>query len=313
MGEETLSIGGGNGITVEEIQRYLKEKAKSVEARLKEYMERPAGIPETLREAMAYSLLAGGKRLRPVLTLATAEALGGDEEKALPFACAVEMIHTYSLIHDDLPAMDDDDFRRGTPTNHKIYGEAMAILAGDALLTRAFDVMAEGALDAELPRKTALTLIRECAVRAGAEGLVGGQVKDIQGEGREVSLEELQDIHRSKTGDLITGSVRIGAMVAGSGEDELQALTGYAERLGLAFQIQDDVLDVVGDHQKLGKPVGSDEVKNKSTYPSLLGLDSSRERIRSLVEEAKQLITAQERIRPARLLAIADYLTVRDK
>jgi geranylgeranyl diphosphate synthase, type II len=313
MGEETLSTGGGNGITVEEIQGYLKEKAKSVESRLKEYMESPEGIPETLREAMTYSLLAGGKRLRPVLTLATAEALGGDEEKVLPFACAVEMIHTYSLIHDDLPAMDDDDFRRGNPTNHKIYGEAMAILAGDALLTQAFGVMAQGALDAQLPRETALTLIRECAVRAGAEGMVGGQVKDIQGEGREVSLEELQDIHRSKTGDLITWSVRIGAMVAGSGEDELQALTGYAERLGLAFQIQDDVLDVIGDRQRLGKPVGSDEVKNKSTYPSLLGLDSSRERIRSLVEEAKHLIMAQERIRPDRLLAIADYLTVRDK
>ncbi|MFD1428079.1 polyprenyl synthetase family protein [Kroppenstedtia sanguinis] len=298
---------------MEEIQRYLEEKAKSIESRLKEYVESPVGVPGKLREAMAYSLLAGGKRLRPVLTLATAEALGGSEEKALPFACAVEMIHTYSLIHDDLPAMDDDDFRRGNPTNHKIYGEAMAILAGDALLTQAFGLMAEGALEAELPRETALTLIQECAARVGAEGMVGGQVKDIQGEGREVSLDELQDIHRSKTGDLITGSVRMGAMVAGSGENELQALTGYAERLGLAFQIQDDVLDVVGDHQKLGKPVGSDEVKNKSTYPSLLGLDSSKERVRSLIEEAKQLITSQERIRPDRLLAIADYLIVRDK
>lgn len=296
-----------------EIQRYLKEKAETVEARLKVYMEESVDIPGKLQKAMAYSLLAGGKRLRPVLALASAEALGGEEEQALPFACAVEMIHTYSLIHDDLPAMDDDDFRRGNPTNHKVYGEAMAILAGDALLTKAFGVMAEGALAAELPGDTALSLIREGADRAGAAGMVGGQVKDILAEGRQVTLKELQDIHRSKTGDLITWSVRVGAIVAGAGAEELRALTGYAERLGLAFQIQDDVLDVVGDREKLGKPVGSDEEKNKSTYPSLLGLDASKERVRSLVEEAKALISAQGTIRPDRLFTIADYLTVRDK
>lgn len=296
-----------------EIQRYLDKKAETVEARLKVYMEESVETPEKLREAMAYSLLAGGKRLRPILALISAESLGGDEEQALPFACAVEMIHTYSLIHDDLPAMDDDDFRRGNPTNHKVYGEAMAILAGDALLTKAFGVMAEGALTTGLPGDMALSLIREGAERAGAAGMVGGQVKDILAEERQVALKELQDIHRSKTGDLITWSVRVGAIVAGAEAEELQALTGYAERLGLAFQIQDDILDVVGDREKLGKPVGSDEEKNKSTYPSLLGLDASKERVRSLVEEAKALVSVQERIRTDRLFAIADYLTVRDK
>ncbi|PTX53932.1 geranylgeranyl diphosphate synthase type II [Melghirimyces profundicolus] len=294
-----------------EIEQYLKEKAVIVEERLRSYVNNPE-IPDRLRESMAYSLLAGGKRLRPILVLAVAEALGGSEEKALPFACAVEMIHTYSLIHDDLPSMDNDDFRRGIPTNHKVYGEAMAILAGDALLTKAFGVLAEGALNADLSRETALGLIRECAVRAGAEGMVGGQVKDLQGEGRSVTLEELQEIHRSKTGDLITLSVRLGSLVSGASEDKLQALTGYAERLGLAFQIQDDVLDVVGDREKLGKPIGSDEQKEKSTYPALMGLEDSKKWVRKLVDEAKSLVLSLEGVRPNRLLAIADYLTYRE-
>ncbi|MFC4078216.1 polyprenyl synthetase family protein [Salinithrix halophila] len=297
---------------MDEIQQYMREKAEQVEEKLGEYVKEAPGVPKSLKEAMTYSLMAGGKRLRPTLVLATAEALGGEEAKALPFACAVEMIHTYSLIHDDLPSMDNDDYRRGRLTNHKVYGEAMAILAGDALLTKAFGVMAEGALDAGLPGETALNLIREGAVRAGAEGMVGGQVKDIQGENGKLELEHLQDIHRSKTGDLITFSVRMGALVANATENQLITLTGYAERLGLAFQIQDDVLDVVGDREKLGKPVGSDEEKNKATYPALLGLAASRDWVRNLVEEAKELVRSEPGIRGARLLAIADYLVSRE-
>lgn len=297
-------------IKVREIEGYLEEKAKTVEHHLAAYLK---DIPGTLGESMNYSLLAGGKRLRPILVLAAADALGGSEEAALPFACAIEMIHTYSLIHDDLPAMDDDDFRRGSLTNHKVYGEAMAILAGDALLTKAFGVMAEGALNTGLDGKAALRLIQECAARVGAEGMVGGQVKDIEAEGRAVSLKELQDIHRSKTGDLITFSVRAGAIVAGACAKELEALTGYAERLGLAFQIGDDVLNVIGDRDKMGKPVGSDVEKKKSTYAALQGLDVSKKQVRTLVEEAKNLVSSVEGIRPDYLLGIADYLLDRER
>ncbi|OYD09824.1 polyprenyl synthetase family protein [Paludifilum halophilum] len=296
-----------------EIQQYIKEKAERLEERLTVYMEESEEVPLRLREAMAYSLLAGGKRLRPVLVLAVCESLGGNEEKALPFGCAVEMIHTYSLIHDDLPAMDDDDYRRGRLTNHKVYGDAMAILAGDALLTKAFGIFAEASLQAGLEEKTALSLIREGSRRTGGEGMVGGQVKDILGESRSVNLEQLRDIHRSKTGDLIVYSVRLGAWVAGASPVEMDALTRYAERLGLAFQIQDDVLNVIGDREKMGKPVGSDEEKNKATYPALLGLEESRDWVRRLVEEAKDLVRSEPGIDSTRLMGIADYLTNRDQ
>ncbi|SMO40195.1 polyprenyl synthetase family protein [Melghirimyces algeriensis] len=295
------------------VESYIEEKAKVVHSELKRYMENLQGVPQPLKESMTYSLLAGGKRLRPILVLASAEAVGGKEENALPFACAVEMIHTYSLIHDDLPAMDDDDFRRGNPTNHKVYGEAMAILAGDALLTKAFGIMTEGLKEVNLPYEIGLDLLRECSIRVGAEGMVGGQVKDILAEGQGVSLETLQDIHRSKTGDLITFSIRLGAVVGGAKESELHSLTGYAERLGLAFQIQDDILDVIGDQNKIGKPVGSDEGKNKSTYPALLGLEASKEWVQTLVKEAKDLVVSLDEVQSDRLLMIADYLTVRDK
>lgn len=298
---------------MEAIQTYLKQRAQVVERALERDLTEMVGVPEALWEAMKYSLLAGGKRLRPILVLSSAEAVGGNEEEALPFACAVEMIHTYSLIHDDLPAMDDDDVRRGRPTNHKVFGEAIAILAGDALLTRAFGLMAQGAAQSNLNPERVLALIAEGSARSGAEGMVGGQVKDLQAENRSVSLEELRDIHRCKTGDLITYSVRLGAGVGGATKTQLEALTGFAERLGLAFQIQDDVLDVVGDQEALGKPVGSDQSKNKSTYPALLGLEESREWVRRLVAEAKELLTSVEGMDGSRLTQIADYLTVRDR
>ncbi|BCU81597.1 farnesyl-diphosphate synthase [Polycladomyces abyssicola] len=298
---------------METAEQYLQEKAGMVNDRLAQYVESWNDIPKQLKESVAYSLLAGGKRLRPVLVLATAESLGTEAERALPFACALEMIHTYSLIHDDLPAMDDDDYRRGRLTNHKVYGEAMAILAGDALLTKAFGLMAEGALAIGLPGDTALKLIAEASRRAGAEGMVGGQVDDILHENQSVTLETLQSIHRRKTGDLITFSVRLGGMVAGANEIQLEKLTRFAEGLGLAFQIQDDILDVIGDREKLGKETGSDEARNKATYPSLLGLSASKEHLRKTIEEAKSWIEGETWLNTHTLLGLADFLTTRDR
>jgi geranylgeranyl diphosphate synthase type II len=298
---------------VENAEKYLQEKADLVNDRLAQYVESWNDIPKRLKESVAYSLLAGGKRLRPVLVLATAEALGTEAERALPFACALEMIHTYSLIHDDLPAMDDDDYRRGRLTNHKVFGEAMAILAGDALLTKSFGLMAEGALSIGLPVATSLKLITEASRRAGAEGMVGGQVDDILHENQQVTLETLQSIHRRKTGDLITFSVRLGGMVGGADEIQLEKLTRFAEGLGLAFQIQDDILDVIGDREKLGKETGSDEARNKATYPSLLGLSASKEHLRKTIEEAKSWIEGETWLNPHTLLGLADFLTTRDR
>lgn len=298
---------------METAEQYLQEKADLVNDRLAQYVELWNEIPQRLKESIAYSLLAGGKRLRPVLVLATAEALGTEAKRALPFACALEMIHTYSLIHDDLPAMDDDDYRRGRLTNHKVYGEAMAILAGDALLTKAFGLMAEGALSVGMPASTALRMIAEAARRVGAEGMVGGQADDILHENQPVTLETLQSIHRRKTGDLITFSVRLGGMVAGADEAQLEKLTRFAEGLGLAFQIQDDILDVIGDREKLGKETGGDEAKNKATYPALLGLSASKEHLRNTIEQAKSWIAGETWLYTDVLLGLADFLTTRDR
>lgn len=300
----------GNGLNT---VTYLEEKEQFVGEALQAIMDEWSDVPKGLREAVAYSLLAGGKRLRPILLLATCEALGGEEEAALPFACALEMIHTYSLIHDDLPDMDDDDYRRGRLTNHKVFGSALAILAGDALLTEAFGLLARAAQAANLPDGIGLTIISEAAVRAGAIGMVGGQVEDIQAEGRKISLEELESIHRRKTGDLITFAVRTGARVAGATSEQLESLTAFADRIGLAFQVQDDVLNVTGDDETLGKPVGSDAEKEKATFPALLGLDASRERVYQLVSEAKERISGLSGLNPDRLIMIADYLTDRQR
>ncbi|MFC7440967.1 polyprenyl synthetase family protein [Laceyella putida] len=295
------------------IESYLKDKAELVHQALDDYTTQLEGIPSTLKEAMRYSLLAGGKRLRPVLVLATVEALGGDSHKALPFACAIEMIHTYSLIHDDLPAMDDDDVRRGKPTNHRVYGEAQAILAGDALLTEAFGLMAQGAKETGLSPDVALTLIAEGSRAAGAKGMVGGQVDDLLSENQQITLAELESIHQRKTGDLIAFSVRAGALVGGADEACLASLTHYAYRLGLAFQIQDDILDVVGDSQLIGKPVGSDEANHKATFPALIGLEKSRQRLLEMTDQAKNALIGHAGLNPERLLQIADYLLARDR
>lgn len=266
--------------------------------------------PESLREAMRYSLLAGGKRLRPILCLAACELGDGDITQAMPTAVALEMIHTMSLIHDDLPAMDNDDLRRGRPTNHKVYGEANAILAGDALLTRAFEMVA--LRSPGVPPDRLLQVVGELALAAGAPGLVGGQVVDLECEGKQVDLPTLEYIHLHKTGALLRACVVSGALIAGSPQDLLAALAIYARGIGLAFQIIDDILDVTASSEVLGKTAGKDLAADKTTYPKLLGLEESRQRADALVAEAKAALEPWKE-RAAPLLALADYITTRDR
>lgn len=238
-------------------------------------------------DAMAYSLLAGGKRIRPVLLMATAEALGVKGYNYLPVACGLEMIHTYSLIHDDLPCMDDDDYRRGRLTNHKVFGEAMAVLAGDGLLTLAFEVMLE---QKNVDPRVLIETVREMAMCAGNFGMVGGQGLDLENEGKSISAEELRKMHAGKTGALFIAAVRGGAHLAGANEQELLALTKFADLLGLAFQITDDILDVEGTTEALGKPTGSDEKNHKSTYVSLYGLEAAKALAEKTVAEALECL-----------------------
>jgi geranylgeranyl diphosphate synthase type II len=298
---------------MKETKTYIKNMAEIVHQELDTISRDWTGIPSRLQEAMRYSLLAGGKRIRPVLTIATTEALGGDYKAALPFGCAIEMIHTYSLIHDDLPAMDNDDFRRGKPTNHKVFGEAMAILAGDGLLTEAFGLIAKGAEEANLPADVVLTLVRDAVRYAGTRGMINGQVQDMENEEKAISLDELEEVHRRKTGDLITYSVRVGAIIAGAEEETLSALMTFSYQLGLAFQIQDDILDVVGDQELIGKPVGSDEHNNKATYPAIIGMDESKQRLQNCIRIARESIEGRQDLNPIRLLELADYLLLRDR
>ena len=242
-----------------------------------------------LNQSMYYSLIGGGKRIRPVLALASAVAVGGDPETVLPAAVSLELIHTYSLIHDDLPAMDNDDYRRGRLSNHKVFGEANAILAGDALLTYAFELLADPGT-AQPERQ--LRIIREVAVAAGKDGMVGGQVADIAGEGKTLKLDEIEEIHKGKTGALLTASARLGGILAGGTEKQVKALSNYAEALGLAFQIKDDILDVVGNSERLGKPAGSDLRQGKATYVSLLGLEGAENQLHD------QILKAQSALKP---------------
>lgn len=242
-----------------------------------------------LNQSMYYSLIGGGKRIRPVLALASAVAVGGDPETILPAAVSLELIHTYSLIHDDLPAMDNDDYRRGRLSNHKVFGEANAILAGDALLTYAFELLADPGT-AQPERQ--LRIIREVAVAAGKDGMVGGQVADMAGEGKTLKLDEIEEIHKGKTGALLTVSARLGGILAGGSEKQVKALSDYAEALGLAFQIKDDILDVVGNSEGLGKPAGSDLRQGKATYVSLLGLEGAENQLHD------QILKAQSALKP---------------
>ncbi|UVI32299.1 polyprenyl synthetase family protein [Paenibacillus spongiae] len=296
------------------IKEFISSSAAEVEAALRESLPAGWNIPGNLREAMMYSLEAGGKRLRPTLVLTAAEAVRDDRRAwnaAMPVACAVEMIHTYSLIHDDLPAMDNDDFRRGKPTNHKVFGEGMAILAGDGLLTHAFYAITQTAR-LGVPPETALAITSDLALLAGISGMVGGQAADLLGEQGLTTIEQLEYIHLRKTSDLIVFSVTAGARVGGANPAQLEALGEFARKLGLAFQVQDDILDLTGDEVKLGKPVQSDVQQSKVTYPYLLGLEESRALVQRLTAEAKQALEKADLTRPERLLAIADYLVSRD-
>jgi geranylgeranyl diphosphate synthase type II len=268
-----------------DIRRYLEEKKEVVDLALERYFPRGEEFPSILFKAIRHSLFAGGKRIRPILSIAAFETVGGRGDGILPFGCALEMIHTYSLIHDDLPAIDNDDYRRGKPTCHKIFGEAMAILAGDGLLTEAFQLMTNRSVwDGSLGDQGAIfDIIHEVARAAGVLGMVGGQVVDVESEGKEVDLPTLQYIHTHKTGAMILVSVRMGAKLAGAKEESLMALTRYGERVGLAFQIADDILNVEGKSHSLGKNTGTDLSKGKATYPSLFGLEESKKRAKELV------------------------------
>jgi geranylgeranyl diphosphate synthase type II len=274
-----------------DIKKYLQEKKEIVDLALEKYFpNQPDSIggeifPFSLHKAIRYSLFAGGKRIRPILSMAAFESVGGKGDHILPFACALEMIHTYSLIHDDLPALDNDDYRRGKPTCHKVFGEAIGILAGDALLTEAFKLMTNQVIQEFSLRdgRLVLDVIHEVAQAAGVLGMVGGQVLDIESEGKVVDLPRLQYIHTHKTGALILVSVRVGATLGGANEETLKAFTRFGERIGLAFQIADDILNVEGKAALLGKKTGSDLSKGKATYPSLLGLEESKRRAKELV------------------------------
>ena len=259
------------------------EKRRLVEAALQKELQKNPAVNETLAASMQYSLMAGGKRLRPVLLMAAAETVGGHGEDYLPMACAIEMIHTYSLIHDDLPAMDNDDYRRGKLTNHKVYGAGMATLAGDALLTMAFEVMLR---QTGAPAATVLAVVKEMSVAAGPYGMVGGQAIDLESENQQIDMKRLRQMHMGKTGALFRAAIRSGALLAGASGEALTALTGYAEQFGLAFQITDDILDVTGDEATIGKPVGSDVRNHKSTYVTLTSLPEARRLAQEAVDEA---------------------------
>ena len=277
-----------------DIKGYLKAKKALVDAFLESYLSSPFP-PRMLHDAMVYSLSAGGKRIRPVLCLASYEACGGRAEDIVPQAAALELIHTYSLIHDDLPAMDNDDLRRGKPTNHKVFGDAMAILAGDALLTEAFYLLSHpfatlekrgnGGFDSKACTQL-LRVIHEVAFASGAKGMVGGQAQDLLSENAEPDVMTLSYIHEHKTAALIAVSIKMGGVLAGSSEELLERLDCYGEDIGLAFQVIDDILDVEGDTEVIGKPQGSDERKNKMTYPRLFGIEESRKKAKQLIDAA---------------------------
>lgn len=288
---------------------FLKEKKQKLEETLPYYITQ-LRAPENLKKSMVYSLNAGGKRLRPILLFATIESFGGDYEESLPLACAIEMIHTYSLIHDDLPAMDNDDYRRGKLTNHKVFGDATAILAGDALLTYSFQLIAN-LRSSNLTSEDKLTLISELARAAGPEGMVGGQIADIEAQEKTLTISELEYIHMHKTGDLLIYSIFAGAVIAKADEQDIMNLGEFAKHLGLAFQIKDDILDIEGNEDVLGKPVGSDETNGKSTYPKLLSLDGSKQKLHSHIATAKEYLF-KVKMNHTLLETLTDYILNRD-
>jgi geranylgeranyl diphosphate synthase type II len=289
------------------LDQYLNRIGARINVALDKLLPPEAAEPPTIHKAMRYSIFAGGKRIRPVLCLAACEAVGGKITTALPLACAVECIHTYSLIHDDLPSMDDDDLRRGKPTNHKVFGEGIAVLAGDALLTEAFAMLAKSKPPKRYPVRT---LVADLAFAAGSLRLIAGQVQDLENEERRASLEEVKTTHRNKTAALITTSIRLGAMAGDASASELKRLTRYGQDLGVAFQVIDDILDATSTKEIMGKSVRADEKNKKSTFPTVLGLDKSREFAADLIADAhKQLKRFGKSAEPLR--AIADFFLTR--
>ncbi|NNE93205.1 MAG: polyprenyl synthetase family protein [Verrucomicrobiales bacterium] len=299
-------------MAAESFKSYLTGRKKTVDSALQKFLPTSRTRPSTIHEAMRYSLFAGGKRLRPILTLAACEACGGKMERAMPAAAAVECIHTYSLIHDDLPCMDDDDFRRGQPTSHTKYGEGIAVLAGDALLTIAFEILAQ-TKPAPKCRYSVADFVLDLADASGSRKLIGGQVLDLEGEGQDVQLSptQLRYIHESKTAALLTSSVRLGGMAANATPMKLQALTDFGYSVGLAFQIIDDILDVTQSSEQLGKSAGKDVATDKSTYPAMFGLEKSRKEATRLTRKALKAVGVFGE-NGERLEQIAHYLLDRD-
>lgn len=295
-----------------DLKAYLRKKRSIVDRALEAYLPEPEGPASALTKAMKYSLFAGGKRLRPILCMAGAEAVGGSETDVLPVACALELIHTYSLIHDDLPLMDDDDLRRGKPTCHKVFGEAVALLAGDGLLTESFNLMTAPELVDHVSPHIIIKVIALISRAAGYRGMVGGQVVDIQSEGKAVDLSLIDFMHTHKTGDLIKASVTSGALLAGGNASQLEAITSYGEKIGLAFQISDDILDIEGDTQTMGKEAGSDEQKGKITYPAVVGLGRSKEIQSELMEASIESLRPFDQMAEP-LRQIAQYIIERRK
>ena len=291
-----------------DLKEYLAQRCQFVDAALNRFIPSADTRPMTLHQAMRHSMFAGGKRLRPILCLAAAEACGGSVEDAIYNACAVECLHTYSLIHDDLPCMDDDDMRRGVPTCHKVYGEAMALLAGDALQALAFELVTRTPMAALHP---AGVMVLELARTAGSLHLVGGQVADLEGEGKKLPLEDLRFIHEGKTAALLTTSVKLGAMSANASAEQMQALYDFGMATGLAFQIIDDILDVTQTSEKLGKSAGKDVAAEKSTYPALMGLDASRAEAHRLTEVSHRALDVFGDA-ALRLRQLSDHLLNRD-
>ena len=300
------------GKTPFDLQAYLRKKGAVVERALESFFPEPEGPESVVIEAMKYSLFAGGKRLRPILCIAGAETVGGTEKDVLPVACAFEMIHTYSLIHDDLPPMDDDDLRRGRPSNHKVFGEAVALLAGDGLLTEAFHLMAGDAWAERASSPVILKVIGLVSRAAGCAGMVGGQVVDVTWEGKAADLSIVEYIHTHKTGALIKAALVSGAMLAGGSERQVQAVSSYGEKVGLAFQISDDILDIEGDSKTMGKQAGADVQKGKATYPAVAGLEEARAMQSKLVEEAIESLSIFDHAADP-LRGIARYIIERKK
>lgn len=292
------------------IKNQLNDYCVKINSELDKLVPENEALQKTIYESMRYSLLIGGKRIRPILTLAVCKMFDGDVEKAMPFACAIEMIHTYSLIHDDLPAMDNDDYRRGVETNHKVYGEGIAVLAGDALLNKSFETMVS-ALNDKTNLEGKIKAIQVIANAAGTEGMIGGQVIDLESEGKKIDYETLKKMHILKTGNLIEASAVVGALLAGAAQEDIKKIYSFASNLGLAFQIRDDILSEIGDRDKLGKNTGNDREKDKSTYVTILGLEQSKLLLKKTTDTAVKVL-ADYSDKAEFLVELADYLLDRE-